>query len=226
MAMKTSISISATSRTGTGKGVARQLRARGRVPAVVYGRGRDPQALSVGLTEFEKAMAGHSHSSILALDVDGSQLNAVVREVQRHPFLPGIVHIDFYEIHEGVALTVSVPIHLHGIPAGVRSQGGILDQSLREVSIEVLPRDIPEAIDVNVDDLMIGQSIHLAEITLENVRFLADPKTTICSVVAPRVEAVEVEAEEGAEEPEAKEGEEPELIRRPKDADAESRDEG
>lgn len=201
MALKTTITLAATERGDTGKGAARKLRQDGKVPAVIYGRGREPTALALAAADYDKAMAGHSGASILDLDVDGKTVKALVRDVQRHPVRRVVTHVDFYEIHEGVAITLNVPIHLEGIPTGVKNQGGVLDQSMREVEIEVLPRDIPEFISVDVTELEIGDSIHLRDIKAENLKFLAELDTSVCSVAAPRVEEEPVtEEEEGLED--------------------------
>lgn len=216
MAIATSVTLSAESRTKVGKGVARQLRKNGRVPAVIYGRGRNSQSLSISLHEMERTLAAVSGTTIIDLDVDGGTVKALVREVQRHPFRPGILHVDFYEIHEGETLTLDIPIHLVGIPAGVRNSGGVLDQVVREVEIEVLPRHIPEYLELDVTELDIGQSLHVSDLKIENATVLAEPGRTICTVVAPRVEEAEGEVVEEEEE-----GVEPELIRKPKEDESE-----
>lgn len=215
--------ITAELRTERGKGAARQLRMQGRVPAVVYGRGREPESLSISLTEFERNMMGSSGATIVDLSIDGKTVQTLVREVQKHPFRPGVLHVDFLEIQKGVKVTVSVPIHLEGIPEGVRNSAGVLDQSLREIELEVLPKDIPASIDVDVTDLAVGQSLHVSDIEVANATILSDVRSTVCSVVPPRVE--EEEATEVAEEV-AEEGAEPELIRKPKAEDEDEAQEG
>ena len=216
MALTTTISLTAQRRSTFGKGPARQLRGRGLVPAVIYGRGRQSESLTVPLKEFEKAMTGVSGATLINLDIDGKSVTTLVREVQRHPFRPGVLHIDFLEIHEGETLTVDVPIYLVGAPEGVRTHGGVLDQVLREVVIEVLPKDMPDHVDLDVTDLGVGQSLNVSDLTIENATVMTDPKATICSVVPPRVEE-EVAPE--VEEVEEEEGAEPELIRKPKAED-------
>jgi large subunit ribosomal protein L25 len=206
------VDLTATHRTSTGKGVARKLRAAGRIPAVLYGHGRDPEALSVAVVDVEKALQGISaESTVIDLAVDGTPTQILIREIQRHPVRMTITHLDFYEIHAGETLTVEVPVHLIGTAEGVRNMGGVVEQFLRELEIEVLPRDIPEHIEVDVTDLSVGRSIHVRDVTVPNARILADPDTTICTVVPPRVEdeAAVVVAEEA-------EVAEPELIRRAK----------
>jgi large subunit ribosomal protein L25 len=199
MALKTTITIAAARRSDTGKGNARQLRLNGKLPAVIYGRGREPESLTLGQSDYDKAMAGHSGASILDLNVDGKSVKALVREVQRHPVTRKVSHVDFYEIHEGVSLTVSIPIHIEGLASGVKNQGGVLDQTMREVQIEVLPRYIPEQFVVDVTALEIGGSIHLRDLQIENVKFLGDVDATVCTVAAPRVEEVVATPDEDEE---------------------------
>jgi large subunit ribosomal protein L25 len=206
------VNLNATRRSDTGKGVARKLRAAGRIPAVLYGHGRDPEPLSVAVVDVEKALQGISaESTVIDLAVDGTPTQILIREIQRHPTRMNITHLDFYEIHAGETLTVEVPVRLTGTAEGVRNSGGVLEQFLRELEIEVLPRDIPEHIDVDVTELSVGDSIHVRDVSVPNAEILNEPDTTICTVVPPRVE----------EEPTvavAEEGEvaEPELIRRAK----------
>ena len=104
----TTTAISAELRTERGKGAARQLRMQGRVPAVIYGRGREPQSLTISLTEFERNMIGSSSATIVDLSIDGKTVQTLVREVQKHPFRPGVLHVDFLEIQKGVKVTATV----------------------------------------------------------------------------------------------------------------------
>ena len=223
--MITTVSLAAQHRNTAGKGPARQMRMVGRIPAVVYGRGRDPESLSVSAAEVDKLLATHARAStIISLAIDGDSVKVLIRDVQRHPLRRDITHLDFYEIHEGESITVTVPIHLEGSPDGVRNAGGTLDQVLREVQIAVLPRHIPERLELEVTALTIGQSLHVRDLVIENANILTDGEMTICSVIPPRVEE-EVAPVEGAVEEEELEDEsaEPELIRKPK---GEEEDEG
>jgi large subunit ribosomal protein L25 len=214
--MITTVSLAAERRDANGKGPARQMRMAGRVPAVVYGRGREPEPVSVAGADVDKLLATHATSStIIELGIGGSSVKVLIREVQRHPVRRNITHLDFYEIHEGETVTVTLTIHLEGSPDGVRNAGGTLDQVLREVQVSILPRHIPERVDLDVTDLTIGQSLQVSDLVIENAKILTDPAKTVCSVIPPRVEEepVAVEGEEvEAEEEEA----EPELIRKPK----------
>ncbi len=213
--MTKTVTLAAKRRETKGKGPARQMRLQGEVPAVVYGRGRDPQSLAVVRSDLEKLFAVHATgSTLIDLTIDDKPLKVLVRDLQRHPVQRVITHVDFYEIHYGVTITVDVPIHLDGVPEGVRNGGGTLDQTLREIQIAVLPRNIPERVQLEVTALEIGQSLHVRDLVIENAKLLTDENTTICTVIPPRIEAEvtpevdEVEEEEGATEPE--------LIRKPK----------
>jgi large subunit ribosomal protein L25 len=215
--MSHTISLAVERRTASGKGGARQLRLHGRVPAVIYGHGRQPEALSVGAKDLEQALAGiAAEATLFDLAIDGAPVKALIREIQRHPFRSQIIHVDFYEIHAGERVTLEVPVHLVGSPDGVRNGGGVLDQLIREVKIRVLPTDIPEHIDVDVTELRVGQSLHASDLTFPTGEILTEPTTAICTVVPPRVEAEEVAAVVTPEE-----AAEPELIRKAKEDEEE-----
>lgn len=212
--MSEAVTIKADSRIASGKGGARKLRASGEVPGVIYGRGREPESLAIQLGELEKALAsahGDIKSTVFTVSVNGKNTSALIRELQRHPSKLNILHVDFLEVHAGERITLLVPIRLVGSARGVR-EGGVLDQAVREIEIEVLPRHIPDHIDLDVTELDIGKSLQVDDIAADHFEVLTDGSTTICSVIPPRVEVEEVVEEEPEEE-----GEEPELIRKPKD---------
>ncbi|MDH4045782.1 MAG: 50S ribosomal protein L25 [Gemmatimonadota bacterium] len=217
--MAQAVAIGARRRTDNGKGAARQLRLGGQIPAVIYGHGREPESLTLVESDLEHALKGlEVGSAVFDLDVEGSPVKAVVREIQRHPFKAKILHVDFLEIHAGEKLTIQLAIHLVGSPEGVRNGAGVLDQVMREVTIRVLPKDIPTRLDLDVTDLRVGQSLHVSDVTIADAEILTDPKKTICTVVAPKIEAEPVAAE-GVEGVEGEESTEPELIRKPKAGD-------
>ena len=207
--------LSANARDTGGKGVSRKLRAEGRVPAIVYGHGREPQALSINTRELEKLL-DHiaAESTVIDLDIDGKGSRTLIREIQRHPFKRQILHVDFQELVAGEKITVNVPIILVGVPDGVRMDGGILDQVMRELEVEVDPSNIPNHIDVDVTKLMIGSSVHIGDIKLpEGVESMAEEDATICVVSAPRAaveEAAATEAAEATAEPEVIRAKKPE----------------
>lgn len=205
--------LTASPRTATGKGAARTLRREGRVPAVIYGHGRPAESLSVDVGPLTRYFAARDRGTVIQVEIDGRDpVRAILREVQRNPIRPtDILHIDLYEIRADEAITLEVPVRLIGVPDGVRNFGGVLDHVLRELEIKVLPRNIPEHIDLDVTDLGIGQGLHIRDVVLPEIEFLQDESLLICTVVAPRVEEAPTPAEEEAA------GAEPELIRKPKE---------
>jgi large subunit ribosomal protein L25 len=195
--------LTATPRTGTGKGVARKLRASGQIPGIIYGHAREPQALAINTRDFEKLLEHISaESTVIELAVGGKMSRTLIREIQRHPFKREYLHVDFQELVAGEVVTVRIPIVLVGLPEGVRLEGGVMDQTLRELEIEVDPANMPNHIDVNVENLKIGESIHLSDITLPpGVTAMAEGDMTIVVVSAPRavVEETPAATVEGAE---------------------------
>ncbi len=212
--MTEKVTLAAERREQTGKGAARQLRLHGKIPAVIYGHGRNAEPLVLNALDFGKTMQSVAGgSTVIELTVDGKKaVRTLIRELQRHPTKLDVTHVDFYEIRAGEKITVDVRINLEGVPLGVRTTGGVLEQFLREVQIEVLPKHIPERVDLDVNDLTIGHSMHVSDLEIPNAEILTDSQSTICTVVPPRVE--EVAPVEPVEEEEAVE---PELIRKPKE---------
>ena len=137
-------------------------------------------------------------TTILDVVVDGrAPVKALIREMQRDPLRPAqILHLDLYEVRTDEQITLEVPIHLVGIPDGVRNFGGVLDHSLREVEIEVLPADIPERVELDVTALTIGHSVFVRDIQIPKARILNDPDTPVATVVAPRTEEAPAVVEE------------------------------
>jgi len=219
--MANTATLEANIRQDSGKGVARTLRREGKVPAVIYGRGRDPEALVLDAGILSRLISKINSSTPVDVTVaDREPVRALIREVQRNPVRPeDILHIDLYEIHAGETIQLSVPVHLEGIPEGVRNFGGVLDQSMRELEIKVLPRHIPERVDVDVSALEIGQAIYVKDLDVPDAEILADPSIAVCSVIAPR--AVEEEAPTEVLEDEAAE---PEVIGKAKDEDEDAGD--
>ena len=203
-------------RSDTGKGAARSLRRTGKVPGVIYGHHRQPEALAIDSGALNKVLIGISAgTTILDVVVDGRPaVKALIREIQRDSVRPAeILHLDLYEVKADEKVTLSVPIHLTGIPDGVRNFGGVLDHVLRELEIEVLPADIPEHVELDVTALAIGHSLFVRDVKIEKAEILNDPDTPVCTVVAPRTEEAPAVVEEVAAPTE------PELIRKPKPED-------
>ncbi|HEX9309323.1 MAG TPA: 50S ribosomal protein L25/general stress protein Ctc [Gemmatimonadaceae bacterium] len=207
------VSFNATARDTTGKGAARSLRSNGQVPAVIYGHGREPQPLSLNARDLDK-MLGHiqAESTVIEVSFGGTTSKTLIREIQRHPLKRQILHVDFQALVAGEKVTVSIPIVLTGIAEGVRLEGGVLDHTLRELEIEVDPSNIPDHVELDVTNMVIGDSLHVSDIKLpEGVEILDDPETSVAVLAAPRAvieEAPAAEAVEGAAEGAA----EPEVI--------------
>src|SRR3954454_5923904 len=218
--MATQVNLQAATRADTGKGAARSLRRAGKVPGVIYGHNRQAEALAVDSGALNKMLIGISAgTTVFVVVVDGRPaVKALIREIQRDSVRPSeILHLDLYEVRADEKVTLAVPIHLVGIPDGVRSFGGVLDHVLRELEIEVLPADIPEHVELDVTTLTIGHSLFVRDVKIEKAEILNDPDTPVCTVVAPRTEEAPAPVEEVAATTE------PELIRKPKpDAEAEA----
>jgi len=196
--------LSATPRTESGKTVARNLRRAGRVPAVMYGHGDATHVLSVDAHELERLVSSISvENTLIDLAIEGKgTTRALIREMQWHPFRPIVLHVDFYQVHAGESLKLNVPVHLVGTPIGVRDQGGVLQQVLHELHIECLPKHIPEALEIDIDGLSIGDSVTVRDVSIENVTITNDPDLAICSVTSPTVvDLPEDTVEEGETEP-------------------------
>lgn len=217
--MARQVTLEASARDGSGKGVARSLRRTGKVPAVLYGRGREPQALAVDTTALTRLLTEIAAATTLVdVSVEGqAPVKALIREIQRNPVRPAdIIHLDLYEVRAHEKINVEVPLHFVGVPEGVRNFGGVLDQTMHALAVKVLPADIPEYLEVDVTALNIGQSIHVGELAFPKLEIMSDARATVCTVVAPRAEEVVApvaEAEVVAE---------PELIRKPKEEEGEA----
>jgi large subunit ribosomal protein L25 len=208
-------SLNATTREERGTGVARKIRQTGRVPAVIYGHGREPQSLTLDTREIEKLLSQVSAAStVIDLSIGGTTARTLIREIQRHPFKRHIVHIDFQELVAGEKVTVSVPVRFVGVAEGVRNSGGILEETMHQLHIRVDPSLIPDHVDVDVTALTIGHSLHIRDIALPTgVSVLDDPGATICVCTAPKTVT---ETAPGTEAEAAATTAEPELIRKVK----------
>jgi len=215
------VTLPAQSRQQTGKGAARSLRRAGRVPAVIYGHGREPQALTVDGVALQRMLIGISASSTLfdvAVD-ERPPVKALIREIQRDVIQHNqIIHVDLYEVRADEKITVRVPVRLVGVPDGVRNFGGVLDQVIRDLEIRVFPADIPEHVDLDVTSLAIGHSLFVRDLKIEKAEIMAAGELPVCTVVAPRSEEVVAPVAEAVAVAE------PELIRKAKPEDEEEAD--
>lgn len=186
-----SVKLTAASRNSTGKGTARSLRRDGKVPAVIYGHGRDPLALSIeqiAVNKLLEVIGGETVLIDVAID-GGAPVKAIVREVQRNPVRRAdVIHLDLYAVVATEPIVVDVPVHIVGTAEGVRNQGGVLDHHLHRLTIKCLPGDIPEHVEIDVTDLVVGQAIHVSDITVPKAELQHDGDVSIVSILAARVE--------------------------------------
>ena len=185
------------------KNAARRVRAAGNIPAVLYGAGHDPVAVEVDPKQISRILFSETgHNTIFDVQLDGTKgaAKAMIVDWQREPIKDKLIHIDLKRIALDKALQVSVRVKLMGVPAGVKTAGGILDQVLREVEIECLPIDIPSHIDVDVTGLNLFDVLRVKDLPhSEKIKYLEDEDTTVAHVIAIREEApTAVEAEVAA----------------------------
>jgi large subunit ribosomal protein L25 len=192
------------SRATTGKGAVRKLRAAGRIPAILYGQGKESVPLTIDPRALEKVLRAGGANALLDLTVEGRpELGspvALVKELQRHPIRGTIVHADLYQVDLTRTVEVEVPVHLVGKAKGI-DFGGILEHSLREIALECLPRSIPASIEVDVSNMEVGDVIHVRDLVLPpGVSLMSDPDLGVVHVALPAAEeeAPVVAAAEGA----------------------------
>jgi len=221
--------LTAVQRTDAGKGVARKLREQGMLPAVVYGPDLEAIPLAINLRDLATLFRKSESDNILIdLTIEGKTsepYKVLIREVQRGPIQSKMLHVDFQQISLTKKITVSVPIHLIGIPEGVKTMGGILEFTRRHIDVACLPTDMKDFIEIDVSEMVIGDSVHARDLDLPGLDLVTNESQVIVTVAAPTVaKVVETEAEleegeevEGAEAEGAAEGEdgeqkEPEVI--------------
>jgi len=168
--MRKEITIVAEPRAERGKNEARRLRVRGRIPAVVYGAGKDATALSVDPKEIDRVLySSTGHNTIFDLQIKGLENTpAMIVDWQHDPVKDNLLHIDVARIDLKKKLTVRVPVHTVGEPAGVKLQGGLMEVVTREIEIECLPDNIPERYTVDVTALMIGESVRASDVAIDD----------------------------------------------------------
>jgi len=206
--------LTAERRDDHGKGVARKLRAAGRVPAVLYGHGQETQALSVDAHDMFRVLHTSAGANVLVdLKVDKDEHLVLPREIQRNHIKGTIVHVDFLVVSRTETIQVNVEIVDVGEAPGVK-QGGVVDHHLREVLVECFPQDVPEHLEADVSGLDLNDVLHVSDLVAsEGVTILTNPEETVLAVIVPAVLKTEADltiaGEEPAvvEEPEAAEGE-------------------
>ena len=218
--MRRDITVAATTRQTRGKNEARRLRVQDLSPAVVYGAGKDPVAVAVSPKELNKILHSSSgHNTIFNLDIQGMENTPVmIVDWQRDPIKSNLLHADLLRIDLSKRLRVKVAVHLQGDPVGVKQMGGHLEVVNREIAVECLPDDIPDAFNADISQMVVGQALRAGDVALSGSMILVEnPDFVIAHVVGAKVEATEG-AEEGAA-PTA----EPEVIKKgKKEAEAEA----
>ena len=223
--MSDQFELHAESREDLGKGASRRLRRLADlVPGIIYGGDKDPQPLTMIRKDLEKALENEAFfSHVLSVKVGKDKQKAIIKDLQRHPARNSVMHVDFLRVDDKTALKVNVPIHFLNEENchGVKMEGGMIQHQATDIEVLCLPADIPEFIEVDMLEVIIGQIIHLSEITLpEGVTSTAlslgeDHDLAIASVIAPKggsdeedelAAAAAAEAEEGADEEGEEEG--------------------
>ena len=201
--------LTAEPRAGAGKGVARKMRAAGRVPAVVYGHGVTPVHVSVDAKDLYHVLHTAAGANVLIdLAVGKDRVLAMPREVQRDHLAGRFIHVDFLRIARDEKIAVEVPIHVVGDSHGVK-EGGVVEHHLWTLHVECFPQDVPSAIEADISALGINESLHVSDLVVPaSLTVLTALEETVVSVVTPQILKVEevAPAEEAAEEGAAEEG--------------------
>jgi large subunit ribosomal protein L25 len=214
--------LSATPRSGTGKGFARTLRQSGQIPGIIYGHAREPQPLALSAREFDRLLEHVTASTVIDLDMGGKTSKTLIREIQRHPYKRDVLHVDFLELVAGEKVTVEIPIVYVGTAQGVRD-GGVLEQIKHELTVEADPTTLPEHIEVDVSALTIGHTLYVRDVRVpEGATVQDDPDSPLVIVAAPTKEPTPAEAMPAIEGAIPEAAPEPELIRKAKEGDEEA----
>ncbi|MGY0506036.1 50S ribosomal protein L25/general stress protein Ctc [Luteimonas sp. e5] len=206
--------LTAYGRKDEGKGASRRLRRAGRIPAVIYGGGKDPESIEL---EHEPTWVAQHHdwfySSIISLSVDGKVQQVLLRDMQRHPYKQIVMHLDFQRVKAGEKLTLKVPVHLVNVENSVagKTAGVAVTLELNDIEVVCLPKDLPQAIEVDLGNLNPGDTLHLSDVKLpEGVELLHptseenNPAVVVARYVKEEPEEAPAEDEESAEVPAAK----------------------
>jgi large subunit ribosomal protein L25 len=199
--------LNAEPRADAGKGASRRLRRQGKVPAVLYGGGRDPESLTLTQHELQRRLEQEAfYSHILQVRIGDRVEAAILRDLQRHPYKPFILHLDLQRVKADEKVRVHVPLHFTNeeTSRGIRLQGGSASHHRIEVEIACLPADLPEFIEVDLTDLGVGETIHLSQLKLPagveipELTHGAEADALVVSIHGARAEEPEGEGEGGA----------------------------
>lgn len=182
----------------TGSKAARDIRNNDRVPCILYGPTVESTPFQVPIAAMNKLVFRRT-APVAEVQLDGETYNCILKDYDLHPITDRALHADFQALEEGRPVTLTVPIHFRGVPAGQKN-GGDTQMIVRELTISVLPENIPAQIDIDIEDLIIGDSIHIYDLDVEyDIKMAAEQ--TLITVVAPHIEtAATPEAEEEEEE--------------------------
>ncbi len=200
--MAKQVKLAVERREATGRSAARKLKARGIVPAVVYGGREKPEPLQLLRRDLATVLSHASGENILvelSIAGEGNTRMAMVQEVQHSPVGGEVLHVDFHAVSMDETIEADIPIEASGTANGVKNFGGLLEQNLRQLAVQCLPRDLPDKITVDVSNMNIGDSIHVKDISLpEGVSAKVPAELTVFSVLEPTVEEEPVAAAEVA----------------------------
>ncbi|MCW8945483.1 MAG: 50S ribosomal protein L25/general stress protein Ctc [Sedimenticola sp.] len=207
--MKDIFVVEAQQRTDAGKGASRRLRHEGLVPGVVYGAHKEPAMIAMAHNQIMQRLEHEAfYSHILTLKIDGKSEQVILKDLQRHPARPIIMHADFLRVSAKEKLKTNVPLHFVGEEGakGVK-EGGVVSHLLTEVEVSCLPADLPEYIEVSVAGLDIGEAVMLSEVVLpEGVELPALSQDDFTDVQVVSIHAPHVESEEAADDEVVEEG--------------------
>ncbi|MDT0497592.1 50S ribosomal protein L25/general stress protein Ctc [Algiphilus sp. W345] len=204
--------VNAEVRDAQGTSASRRLRRAGRVPAIIYGGDLSVQQLSVEHRELAKHLETEAfYSHVLTIKVGDKEEQAVLKDLQRHPAKPIIMHADFLRVRNDQTIRMHVPVHFKGaeIAVGVKTGGGLLEHLVNEIEVECLPQNLPEFIEIDVTQLNVGESVHMSELTLPEGVELVELKhgndAAVAAIHLPRISAADDAGDpaEGGEEGEA-----------------------
>ena len=198
--MKQVFTINAVARSDMGKGASRRLRREDKVPGIVYGADKEPASIAIDHNPLLQLLAKESfYTQILDLDVSGNKEQVILRDLQRHPFKPRILHLDLQRISATEKIAMRIPLHFVGgdLAPGVKVSGGLISHLIADIEVRCLPKDLPEFIEVDLSKLELNQAVHLSELKLaagiEIVALIHGEDKAVATVYIPRV-IVEEEA--------------------------------
>jgi large subunit ribosomal protein L25 len=199
--MSETMTIEVNPREETGKNANRRARAAGKIPAVVYGGGKESVAIQIDRKTLIDTMKGHSgENPIFLLKLGDKERHAMIRNMEVDPVSRQVIHIDFQRVTMDQKIRVTVPVEIVGTAFGVKTEGGMLDFVTREVHVECLPGEIPKHVDCDVTNVHVGQHVEAKDLKLpEGVILLDDPEKVIVSLSHARLETTETAAGERAE---------------------------